>query len=49
MQMGMKTYNIRLKTPKINPQSNPNKKNVQKLPGGARNGGCRRRSFAKNW
>jgi len=25
MQMGMKTHNIRLKTPKINPQSNPNK------------------------
>jgi len=24
MQMGMKTHNIRLKTPKINPQSNPN-------------------------
>jgi len=22
MQMGMKTHNIRLKTPKINPQSN---------------------------
>jgi len=24
MQMGMKTHNIRLKTPKINPQSNTN-------------------------
>jgi len=24
MQMGMKTHNIRLKMPKINPQSNPN-------------------------
>jgi len=24
MQIGMKTHNTRLKTPKINPQSNPN-------------------------
>ena len=24
-------------------------KNIQKLPGRARNGGCRWRSFAKNW
>jgi len=25
LQMGMKTENIRFKTPKVNPQSNPNK------------------------
>jgi len=52
LQTGMKTENIRFKTPKINPQSNPNKfdvKNVRKLPRGARNGGRRRRSFVKNW
>jgi len=51
LQMGMKTQNIWFKTPKIHNQ-NPNKfsgEKVQKLPGGAQNGGRQWKRFAKQW
>jgi len=44
--MGMKTQNIWFNTPKINPQSNPNKfgggKRLRNLLGGGQNGDRRR-------
>ena len=46
----MKTHNIRLKMPKINPQSNPNQfvvKNVRNSPRGGRNNG-RQREGSRN-